>query len=172
MATDSFSYSGTQKGVISGKVTGGAPGATVQLSVSDPLGYSVFTGSVPLQANGSFTDTFQTGSGSLWVAGTYAITATYGTTSLINTSSTFYYTSTTLTTTATATIVSTVTVPTTITLTTSSSGQVATVTQTATSTVTQTTSAIPDWAYGLMVVLLLAGLAIGYVVKRPQTRGS
>jgi protein-S-isoprenylcysteine O-methyltransferase Ste14 len=45
-----------------------------------------------------------------------------------------------------------------------------TVTSTATqvSTVTQTTSTTPDWVYGAMVVLLLAGLAIGYVVKRPS----
>ena len=43
---------------------------------------------------------------------------------------------------------------------------------TATSTVTQTTSAIPGWAYGVMVVLLLVGLAIGYVVKRPSVKQS
>jgi hypothetical protein len=45
-------------------------------------------------------------------------------------------------------------------------------TVTSTSTVTQTTSAIPGWAYGLMVVLLLIGLAIGYVVKRPSIKQS
>jgi len=45
-----------------------------------------------------------------------------------------------------------------------------TTTQTATSTVTQTTSATPDWTYGAMVVLLLIGLAIGYVVKRPSVK--
>jgi hypothetical protein len=49
-------------------------------------------------------------------------------------------------------------------------GPASTVTNTATSTVTQTTSVIPDWAYGVMAVLLLAGLAIGYVVKRPSTQ--
>jgi hypothetical protein len=38
--------------------------------------------------------------------------------------------------------------------------------------VTQTTSTTPGWAYGAMVILFLVGLAIGYVVKRPQTRGS
>jgi protein-S-isoprenylcysteine O-methyltransferase Ste14 len=47
-----------------------------------------------------------------------------------------------------------------------------TATQTATSTVTQTNSTTPGWAYGVMVVLLLAGLAIGYVVKRPRAKGS
>jgi hypothetical protein len=40
-------------------------------------------------------------------------------------------------------------------------------TGTATSTATNSSSAIPDWAYGLMAVLLLIGLAIGYVVRRP-----
>jgi uncharacterized membrane-anchored protein YhcB (DUF1043 family) len=36
--------------------------------------------------------------------------------------------------------------------------------------VTQTTSVIPSWAYAAMAVLLLAGLAIGYVVKRPSAK--
>jgi hypothetical protein len=51
-------------------------------------------------------------------------------------------------------------------------GSASTVTNTATSTVTQTTSAIPAWAYGAMVVLLLVGLAIGYVVTRPTVKKS
>jgi hypothetical protein len=34
--------------------------------------------------------------------------------------------------------------------------------------VTNTSSVIPDWAYGAMVVLLLVGLAIGYLVTRPS----
>jgi carbohydrate-binding DOMON domain-containing protein len=51
-------------------------------------------------------------------------------------------------------------------------GPASTVTNTATSTVTQTTSSIPDWTYGAMVVLLILGLAIGYVVKRPSARAS
>jgi hypothetical protein len=38
--------------------------------------------------------------------------------------------------------------------------------------VTQTTSSIPAWAYGTMVLLLLIGLAIGYVVKRPSAKQS
>jgi hypothetical protein len=41
---------------------------------------------------------------------------------------------------------------------------------TVTSTLTQTTSTTPGWAYGVMVVLLLIGLAIGYVVKRPSVK--
>ena len=52
-----------------------------------------------------------------------------------------------------------------------------TTTQTATSTVTQKTSSIPGWAYGVMAVLLILGLAIGYVVKnlvpnRPAVKGA
>jgi hypothetical protein len=35
---------------------------------------------------------------------------------------------------------------------------------------TQTTSVIPNWAYGAMAVLLVIGLAIGYVVKRPSAK--
>jgi hypothetical protein len=38
--------------------------------------------------------------------------------------------------------------------------------------VTLTTSSIPDWAYGAMVVLLLVGLAIGYLVTRPSVKQS
>jgi len=45
-----------------------------------------------------------------------------------------------------------------------------TATLTSTSTVTQTTSTTPDWAYGAMVLLLVLGLAIGYVVKRPSVK--
>jgi hypothetical protein len=45
-------------------------------------------------------------------------------------------------------------------------------TLTNTSTVTNTSSVIPDWAYGAMVVLLLVGLAIGYLVTRPSARQS
>jgi len=45
-----------------------------------------------------------------------------------------------------------------------------TTTQTATTTLVQTTSIIPDWAYGVMAILLILGLAVGYVVKRPPTR--
>jgi hypothetical protein len=35
---------------------------------------------------------------------------------------------------------------------------------------TQTTSTTPGWAYGAMVLLLLIGLAIGYIVKRPSVK--
>jgi hypothetical protein len=45
-------------------------------------------------------------------------------------------------------------------------------TLTNTSTVTNTSSVIPDWAYGAMVVLLVLGLAIGYVVKTQSAKRS
>jgi hypothetical protein len=47
-----------------------------------------------------------------------------------------------------------------------------TVTSTSITTLTQTSSSIPAWAYGVMAVLLIAGLAIGYVVKRPAAKPS
>jgi hypothetical protein len=64
------------------------------------------------------------------------------------------------TTTATSTATMTLTVPTTMTGPTS--------TTTTTSTVTKTNSVVPTWAYGIMAVLLIAGLAVGYVVRRPS----
>jgi cobalamin biosynthesis Mg chelatase CobN len=54
----------------------------------------------------------------------------------------------------------TLTVPTTMTGPTS--------TTTTTSTVTKTNSVVPTWAYGIMAVLLIVGLAVGYVVRRPS----
>jgi len=41
-----------------------------------------------------------------------------------------------------------------------------TATTTAASTAVQTTSTVPTWTYGVMAVLLMAGFAMGYVVKR------
>jgi hypothetical protein len=49
------------------------------------------------------------------------------------------------------------------------SGPVTTNTQTVTSTTTVTNSSVPGWAYGGMAALLVAGLAVGYVIKRPPT---
>jgi thermopsin len=48
----------------------------------------------------------------------------------------------------------------------------ATSTQTVTSTATQTSSSVPAWAYAIMVILLIAGLAVGYAIKRPSVRTS
>jgi cobalamin biosynthesis Mg chelatase CobN len=41
-------------------------------------------------------------------------------------------------------------------------------TQTVTSTTSQSSSSVPTWAYATMVVLLIVGVAVGYVVKRPS----
>ncbi|MGA2664358.1 MAG: hypothetical protein ABSF83_05385 [Nitrososphaerales archaeon] len=77
----------------------------------------------------------------------------------------------TTTTTTTATTIATTTAPgSTVTSTAPASTLTSTATQISTSTVTQTNSAIPSWAYAAMAILLLAGLAVGYVVKRPPTR--
>ncbi|MGD0396799.1 MAG: hypothetical protein ABSB26_07850 [Nitrososphaerales archaeon] len=37
-----------------------------------------------------------------------------------------------------------------------------------TSTTTQDTPSVPKWAYATVVVLLIVGLALGYIVKRPS----
>jgi hypothetical protein len=66
----------------------------------------------------------------------------------------------------------TVTSTTTLTGPTTTVTSTATATQTTTSTVTNTSSVIPGWAYGAMAALLLIGLAVGYVVKRPPARPS
>ena len=187
VTTNSRGYSGSQTGTISGTETGVASATgTVDIMINNPAGNDVFSNAVAIQSNGSFNDTFYTGVGNLWATGTYTITAYW---SIYTTSSTFAYTvttssstsssgSTTVTTTSTQTTTSTTTKTVTGPITTSTvtgptttvTGPTSTATQTTTSTVTQTTSSIPDWAYGVMVFLLLAGLAIGYVVKRPTTR--
>jgi hypothetical protein len=45
---------------------------------------------------------------------------------------------------------------------------VSTALSTVTQTVAQMTSVTPTWAYGAMVVLLIVGLGIGYVMRRPK----
>jgi hypothetical protein len=67
------------------------------------------------------------------------------------------------TTTTTSTVTRTITVPATITGPTSTT----TATQTVVSTTTQSSSSVPTWAYATMVVLLIAGLTVGYFIKRP-----
>jgi hypothetical protein len=41
---------------------------------------------------------------------------------------------------------------------------------TTTRLVTETNSIVPNWAYGVMAALLIVGLAIGYVVRRPSPK--
>jgi len=69
------------------------------------------------------------------------------------------------TTTTTTTIAPPGTTTATTTKTVSLSGTTVTTTQTTTST-TQVSS-VPTWAYAVMVVLLIVGLAVGYFIKRP-----
>jgi len=65
----------------------------------------------------------------------------------------------TATSSSTTTTTTTVTRPVTTTVTT---------TQTATSTTTRSSSSVPTWAYAAMAVLLIVGLAVGYIVRRPS----
>jgi hypothetical protein len=90
-----------------------------------------------------------------------------GTTSTVTTTQTVTGPASTTTSTVTTTAP-----PTTVTSTAPPSTRTSTqtTTQTAISTVTQTTSTTPGWAYGAMVLLLLIGLAIGYIVKRPSVK--
>ncbi len=179
LATSSKNYTGTQQGVISGSVSGGASG-TVTLSITNPAGRVVFSDIVALSSSGTFTDTFQPTVNNLWMSGTYIVEASFRT--LIATASFSYSTAGAIT--STTTVVSTVTSPTTVTSTFSVSGQSTTITQTATQTVTQTStvtgpsSGIPDWEYAAIVVLLVVCFAVGFMAKdfaeanrnRPATR--
>lgn len=83
-------------------------------------------------------------------------------------------TSTTKTTTVTTTIVSTTTAPAIVTQTATATPPATTtnvtdtqiLTKTSTSTTTLTSSSVPTWAYATMSVLLIAGIAAGYIIKR------
>ncbi len=180
VATTSPSYSGIETGTISGQLTGGTLGFMVTLTITNPAGSLVFANSVETVSNGSFNDTFNPGVNSLWVSGAYTVKASYGT---LSSTSTFSYSPATAMTTTT-TVVSTVTSPLTITATTSVTGTGITATQTQTQTVTQTStvtgasSVIPDWVYGVIIALLLLGIALGFMARnlldanknRPATR--
>jgi len=74
----------------------------------------------------------------------------------------------TTTTQTTTTVIQPVTTTMTTTQTVTGPGTTATTTQTVTSTTTQNTSSVPAWAYATMAVLIIVGLAIGYIVKRPS----
>jgi hypothetical protein len=83
-------------------------------------------------------------------------------------------TSTTKTTTLTTTVVSTTIEPTTVTQTATTTLPAATTTmtniqistQSVTSTTTLTSSSVPTWAYATMSVLLIVGIAAGYIIRR------
>ena len=188
VATTSSSYTGIQSGVISGKLTGATAGYMVTLTITSPAGTLVFSGTAETTSSGSFNDTFYPGVNNLWVSGTYTVKASYET---LSATSTFSYTPVTAVT-STATVVSTVTSPTTITSVTSVTGPASTVTtsvtgpastviqtqtQTQTTTVTKS-SGLAGWVYAVIIVMLLVGIAVGYVARnmteanrsRPATR--
>ncbi len=96
---------------------------------------------------------------------------TSSTTSSSTASTTTTVTSTLLlTTTATTTATQTVTGPVTTVTNTATSTQTVTsvTTQLGPTTTTQTSSSVPTWAYAIMILLLIAGLAVGYAIKRPS----
>jgi hypothetical protein len=75
----------------------------------------------------------------------------------------------TQTTTVTQPVTTTATTTVTDTATSTASPTTTTITQTTTQTQTApATQSLPVWTYGLMVLLLIGGLAVGYLVKRPQ----
>lgn len=182
--TNAYGYSGTTPGTVSGTVTGRpSPGGTIELVITNPSNIAVFALAIPFPGNGTYSGVFTPGAG--WsVAGTYTLTAAYcpgnfQTEATCYTAiSQFSYTSpvtastTRSTSSATPTAVTT-TVTTTVTQTkTGSSSSSSTVTSTATATAAPASSATIDWAYAMMVVLLIVGLSIGYVVKLPSAKGS
>jgi hypothetical protein len=135
---------------------------------------------------GAASNSTTTTTGTATVTSTETVTTTVPTTITQTTTTTV---PTTITQTTTTTVPTTITQTTTTTATqsvttTATSIQSTTITDTTTSTVppstttiTQTTTQIqmtpptqslPLWAYGLMVVLLLAGLGAGYLIKSPQ----
>jgi hypothetical protein len=156
-------------GVVSGTLTGAGPGYYVTLTITSPVGNVVFSDSVVVAAKGAFSDTFYAGVTNLWTSGTYTVKVSYG--SLSATSTFSYAPITTVSVTATSTVVSTListttsVSPTTITVSGQGSTVTQTQTQTQTTTVTQSASGLPAWGYAALVVLLLVGLAVGYVAR-------
>jgi hypothetical protein len=76
------------------------------------------------------------------------------------------------TTTATTTVTQVMTTTMTNTQTVFGSRATLTTTQTATSTTTRSSSSVPTWAYATMALLLIVGLAVGYIIKRPSVSKS
>jgi len=153
---------GTPTGTISGTLTGATYGYLVTVTITNPAGVVVFADSATVASNGAYNDTFHPGVNNLWVSGTYSVKATYGS---FHANSTFSYTPASA---VTSTVISTTTLPTTIT-------SVATSVSTTTATVTSTgsgssSSGVPTWAYAAMVVLLIIGVAIGYLVAGARSK--
>ncbi len=183
------SLSGTQSYTISGTISP-TPSLPDDVFIEvQPQGSSTVLdfSNVAVTASGTFSYTTNVGGNSEWVSDTYVITATdsngaTGTTTFeyvvipgtTTTTSTTTAPSTTSTTTppftVTQTVTTTITATTSQTLTgpTTSVTNTETATQTVTSTTTQISSSVPSSAYATMAVLLIAGLAIGYVIKRPS----
>ncbi len=178
VGTNNTIYGGTQVGLVTGTISPGpGTGTAASLQITNPSGTLVFEDAVVVSATGSFNDSFTMGANSNWVAGTYTLTASWSpsiSVTPITATAQFTYTpsstSSTATTTATpATVTQTITTTATLPVTTTTTS---TATQTVISTTTQTSSSVPSWAYAAMVVLLIAGLAVGYMIKRPSVSKS
>jgi len=138
-----FSYQGiTEYGDAYRFITGGASNSTITSSST-----ATSTTTVTVATTRTVTTT---------VPVTVTQTASSGATS-------------TTTTTVTQPVTTTVTQPVTTTVTSTSTlpANTITTTQTTTETQTVTSQVLPAWGYGLMVLLLLAGVWGGYLLKRP-----
>lgn len=141
-----FSYQGiTEYSSDTAFVTGALSGS----STSTSSGSSTVTSTV------TSTDT-----ATIVSAVTQTVTTVVPTTVTVTSTSTVTQPVTSTVTTQPSTVTTTSTVPTTQTLTQEQ-------TTTATQTLTTTISSIPIWVYGLMGLILLAGLALGYLIRRP-----
>ena len=136
-----FSYEGiTEYSSATSFVTGALSGST-----------STSTGTSTVTVTSTDTDTIVSGD-----TQTVTVTSTSTVTQPVTT------TVTTQPSTSTVTSTTTSTVPTTQTVT-----QNETQTSTTTQTLTTTVASIPLWAFGLMGLLLLGGVALGYAMRRP-----
>lgn len=124
------------------------------MTIVSPSNHTVFSDTIPVQSGGSFSVPFLAyGSvASLWTSGTYKVTATWTT---LTATSQFSYTPPPTPTTSTSTVTTTL------------SGPATTQTVTTVSTSTITSTSVPAWAYGIMIILLVIGFAVGYVLKGP-----
>jgi len=198
VTTNAASYQNTQTGTITATATPSLPAGTLVLfQITNPYGTIVFASTVAATAGVSpkVNFTAQSLSYIYWVGGTYVVTASFSVSgATVSATTQFTYSgssaaplsttsSATVTVTSTATgPVTTVTgPPSTVTAVSTVAGPVTTIssvstvpgpvtTVTSVSTTTTTSTSTPVWAYGMMVLLLAIGLAVGYVVKRPAPK--
>lgn len=128
--------------------------------------YSSGTAFVTGALSGSTTTTSGTSTVTSTVTSTDTSTVVSAETQTVTSTSTVTQPVTTTVTTQPPTVTDTTTstVPTTQTVT---QNETSTTTQTATQTLTTTVASIPLWVYALMALILLGGVALGYLMRRP-----